>query len=504
MLIEKTGASIKAVDREEIPPDPANMITALRQIGYTLEQSLADLIDNSINAKASHVLVRLIHDGERIVRVLIADNGSGMNDTKLREAMKFGSEQKNDGKSLGKYGMGLKVASLGYAQTLTVLTRQQKYVGGRRWTVDGISDGWVCDMLDSSEVEKTLEQPLGNVDLSRKGTLLIWSDIDRLTVEKGGLAKTIQKITKKLKLHFGVCFHRFIEDERLEIRIDDRAVGSDETDICQIVTPINPFKYDASGDDQYPKLFETDVPGVGPLRVDAHIWPPNSKSLEYKLGGKAAEAQGFYFYRNDRLIQTGGWNGVLDSQTDPHNSLARIVINMDPNQDAQYGLNVQKSAIIVPTAFTDAMKAATASDRSTFSEYRSTAMSVYRKDDRYDASMPLVPNSGIPKRLAATVRDLIKGDKGRVRKVDIEWGQVKSGDIFELDRNDKRIVLNEAYRDDLLGGWRKSKTDIPVFKLLLFLLTEADLDNSRVTAKQKERLDLINAILKKAASLGRG
>lgn len=504
MKIGQTGASIKAVDREEIPPNPANMITALRQIGYTVEQSIADLIDNSINAEAKHVLVRFIRNEDSIIRLLIADDGYGMNEQKLREAMKFGSEQPNDGKSLGKYGMGLKVASLGYAQSLTVLTRKGPHTGGRRWTVKGISEGWVCETLDTEDVKGSLNQPMGNVDLSKSGTVLIWSDIDRLKVGNAGVSKALQRLTRKLNLHFGLCFHRFIEDGRLEIRIDDRLVGEEDTNICTIVEPINPFGYPRSGHDEFPKHYRATIPGVGPLKVEAHIWPPNEKSIEYRLGGKAAQRQGFYFYRNDRLIQAGGWNEILESETDPHNSLTRIAVNLDPDQDSQYGLNVQKSAIIAPGAFEEAMARATSSDGDTLADYRSTAQKVYRKDERFTDALPLVPDGGIPKSLARDIKELITGGRGRVRKVNFEWGDVKGGDVFWLDRRNKTIVINRAYRNDILAGRSASASDVPLFKLLLFLLTENDIDNSRVTSKQKQRLDLINEILMEAAVLGKG
>lgn len=504
MKIEKTGASIDVVSTEEIPPDPANLITALRQIGYTLEQSIADLIDNSINAEARKVLVRFVHDGKNIQRLVIADDGDGMNAKKLREAMKFGSEQPDDGKSLGKYGLGLKVASFGYAKTLTVMTRQRDFVGGRRWTVDGISDGWMCANLNTEQVRENLNQPLGNVDISKKGTILVWSDIDRLTVDKDGIAKTLQKITKKLNLHFGLCFHRFIENEKLEIRIDDRAIGSEESDICTTVKPVNPFKYGNSGAEDFPKTYKANVPGVGPLSLTAHIWPPNSKAVEYKLGSKAAARQGFYFYRNDRLIQPGGWNGVVENETEPHTSLARIVVNMSRGQDAQYGLNVQKSAIIVPTTFTEAMKTAVSGDGDTLQDFRVEAQKVYRKDERYSASLPLVPAGGIPKKLARDVRALISPRRGRVRKVKIEWGTIKSGHIFDVDRDDKRIILNSAFRADILAARPASKSDVPAFKLLLFLLLEKDLDQGKVSALQKKRLDLINSILIEAVGLAKG
>jgi hypothetical protein len=246
------------------------------------------------------------------------------------------------------------------------------------------------------------------------------------------------------------------------------------------------------------------VPGAGPLKVEAHIWPPNAKSIEYKLGGKAAQRQGFYFYRNDRLIQLGGWNGIIESEFDPHNSLTRIVVDMDSDQDSQYGLNVQKSAIIAPAAFEEAMSRAKSSDGDTLADYRSVAQKVYRKDVRFTDALPLVPDGGIPKGLARDVKDLITGGRGRVRKVDFKWGDVKGGDVFRLDRRNKSIVINRAYRDDILAGKSASASDVPLFKLLLFLLAENDIDNTRVTKKQTERLDLINKILIEAAVLGKG
>ena len=121
----------------------------------------------------------------------------------------------------------------------------------------------------------------------------------------------------------------------------------------------------------------------------------------------------------------------------------------------------------------------------------------------YSASLPLVPAGGIPKKLARDVRTLISPKRGRVRKVKIEWGAVKSGNIFELDRNDKRIILNSAYRSDILAGRSASQSDVPTFKLLLFLLLEKDLDQGKVSALQRERLDLINGILIEAVAVAK-
>ena len=502
--IKNAGENLHSVGKDKIPPDPANMITALRQIGYTIEQSLSDLIDNSINAKSKNVLIRFLHDGKKIEEVLIADDGFGMTAPSLKEAMKFGSKQKNDGRTLGKYGMGLKVASLGYATSLTVLSRRGNFTGGRRWTVAGIADDWNCEQLEPAGVVNELKQPLGNVDLSDSGTLLIWSDVDRLKIGNAGLPKTLQKLTKRLSLHFGLCFHRYLESNKLNIRIDERLIGEDETGICTTVMSVNPFKYPYSGNDEFPKAYKADVPGVGSITVEAHIWPPNSKESEYKLGGKAAQRQGFYFYRNDRLIQIGGWNGIVENETEAHSSLARIVVNLPRGQDSQYGLNVQKSSIIVPPAFVEAMAKAESSDGDTLQGYRSAAQKTYRKDQRHIDTFPMIPNKGLPKELASSVKGILTGGKGRVRKVDIEWGDVKNGNLFDLDRAKKTIILNRFYRDDILAGKGKSQSDVPLFKILIFLLLKDDLDSGRSSTLQRERLKIINEMMIEAAQLRKG
>ena len=86
----------------EITPDAGRLIDALRQIGYSLEQSLADLVDNSINADAKNILVRFIHDGHHIKRIGIADDGNGMSSGELKNAMRFGSRSVGP-ESLGKF-----------------------------------------------------------------------------------------------------------------------------------------------------------------------------------------------------------------------------------------------------------------------------------------------------------------------------------------------------------------------------------------------------------------
>src|SRR5262245_58416811 len=98
------GTSMRSSRSDCILPDPQRMIIALRQVGYSLEQAISDLIDNSINARASKVLIRFICDENRIRSCVIADDGQGVSESRMAEAMRFGSPEMTNSGSLGKYG----------------------------------------------------------------------------------------------------------------------------------------------------------------------------------------------------------------------------------------------------------------------------------------------------------------------------------------------------------------------------------------------------------------
>jgi hypothetical protein len=265
------------------------------------------------------------------------------------------------------------------------------------------------------------------------------------------------------------------------------------------VAPLNPFYYPSSGESDYPKTFKTSLTQLGDLILEAHIWPPNSELPQYKLGNKAAARQGFYFYRNRRLIQAGGWNGIVQHETDQHNSLARVKVDLPPELDAAFGLNVQKSAVIVPPGFELAVVTARAADGETFDAYRRAAQQVYRhKDARAERSRPLIPESGLSKSLARSVKTILLPKGTRGRHLGFEWKDLAANELFQLDRKRRIIFLNRSYRQRLLSGLRPSKTDLPLIKIMIYLLTAGDFDGDRVSNAQKRRLERANALLTSA------
>jgi len=242
--------------------------------------------------------------------------------------------------------------------------------------------------------------------------------------------------------------------------------------------------------------FPVEITGVGKVLAIAHIWPPNSTSAEYKLGNRAAARQGFYFYRHDRLIQAGGWNGVVEHETEPHSSLARVAIDLPESLDAHFGLNIKKSRIDVPPPFPESLESACAHDGTQFSKYRRAAGQVYRKQDtRSHADLPLVPAGGLPAPVAKRAKELLAEGK-KARAVDIVWDDLSDQDVlFEVDRDEMCVRLDKRLRRKLLAGRRASAADLPVVKLLFFFLLEQEFDRARQSSQRTQQLQAISDLL---------
>lgn len=169
-----------ATEHEVLTPDQDKVGDIFSRLGYGIADAIADLIDNSVDAEAAKVHVRFVRSIEGIHSVLIADNGHGMNEAELREAMRFGSRSKKSSEQLGKYGIGLKSASLSQAETVTVLTRRGNSVLGRRWTLENVKSNWLCEVLKEADVRKVFSVVFGDFQISASGTVVIWERLEHL------------------------------------------------------------------------------------------------------------------------------------------------------------------------------------------------------------------------------------------------------------------------------------------------------------------------------------
>lgn len=318
-------------------PDPKNLIHALRDIGYTLESAIADIIDNSITANSTNINIH-VHFDIQDSYIAIIDNGQGMNEDELVQAMNLGSydpleiRAKND---LGRFGLGLKTASFSQARVLTVVSKQQGHVIARSWDLNHIANTrkWEIGTFSENEI---LSIPEVN-NLSENGTLILWQQLDRL-IESGGKRKIEDIFWEKIdnsREHLGLVFHRYLKGEpglkKISIKIQNDPI-----------TPFDPFE--GAG-----KYFPDE--SIGSIKLQAYLLPHHSKTSieEYKrLAGKDGytKSQGFYVYRNARLMIHGTWFRLAPQSE--ATKLARVKIDLPNSEDFSWAIDVKKSRAVPP------------------------------------------------------------------------------------------------------------------------------------------------------------
>lgn len=470
-------------------PEPSRMIHALSQIGYRLEDSIADLIDNSIAAGAKSVLIRFLHDGDKVLSMVIADDGRGMSRKELDNAMKFGSRESEENKTLGKFGMGLKLASFSHCDELTVCTKRNGRTASRRWTVENISRGWLVENVPSEEGRKNLGERWADLNLKSSGTVVFWNRLKGFPQHKLGLRSSMSLIERRLRLHLGLTFHRYIERHGFTIKMDQQTIGRRSRPHFISIDPVDPFGYQQSGDTDFPLLMKSgEMEEIGSLKMVAHIWPPKSEDPEYRLGKRAASHQGFYIYRNDRLIQAGGWNGVVNDDSEPHSSLARISLDLPPEFDDHFSLNVQKTAVVTPLGFPEAMRTASADNGMTWDDFRKASIDAYRQSNA-ENNVP-VPGNGFPR----PFREVFKRTEGvpiclRTRK--------ELPEPVVLDMKAMSIVVDSRIRN---GAMRGSDLSWDTLTVLLYEMFSESFRNGKVGVNVDRKLSSLNGYLRKLMS----
>jgi DNA topoisomerase VI subunit B len=132
-------------------PSARRLITSLRDIGYGFIDAVAEIVDNSIQAKSNFIQIKLVFAG-RDSYLLVLDNGKGMSPVEIREAMRFGSGRNYSEEDLGRFGLGLKTASLSQCDELIVSSRQGKErarINSYIWSMDHVesSDKWEASAI---------------------------------------------------------------------------------------------------------------------------------------------------------------------------------------------------------------------------------------------------------------------------------------------------------------------------------------------------------------------
>jgi len=335
------------IEYEEAPPNPGSLIESLRSFGYSLETAIADLVDNSISAGGTKISIDFNwNDGDPIIK--ISDNGKGMNEDELFKAMTLGTGFTNTSRSsndLGRFGLGLKTASFSQCRELTVITRQTGHAIPiiRRWNLDTVSD------LGKWALLKSLPENLQMNEVPEtQGTTVIWTLCDHF-MTPGKVPTNLDRTQfvnglEKVSVHLASTFHLFIEGRGVE-KIELLLNGN-------VIPPWDPFLKNI--DDRVLHLHSEELPfKAGIVKVSPVILPHKTRLSEGEFktaGGRKGwvRSQGFYIYRNKRLIVQGGWL-QLGFSSNEHTKLARIAVEIDCSSDYEWQIDVMKSVARPPT-----------------------------------------------------------------------------------------------------------------------------------------------------------
>jgi hypothetical protein len=476
-----------------LPPD-VGYARALTNQGYGFEVAVADLVDNSVDAGADSVVVHFLRNTDRILSLLVLDNGHGMDEEGLNNAMTVGRRRDYGSSSLGMYGTGLKAASLSHARSLTVISRtKHSPPAGRKLTVESIEDGFRCDTVDPGFAQEQIDTYNGLIDW--QGTIVRWDRVAAFeTVASGQSEQYLTEAISRLETHLSLCLHRFLSRGlKVDIAVWDVGTGQETDHIA--VEPVDPLGYKIPGCPGYPKVFTAPVEGVGAVDLQAHIWPARSKQAGFRLIGPLSERQGFYFYRNDRLVQAGGWNNLRSPES--HLVLARVAVDMPTEPGSVFSLNVKKEGVQVTPAFTRAVENAADPRGASFRAYLADAEAAYREGaSRAVITRPevIAPGKGFDPRIKRAIKEELplKGGEEAIR---IEWVALPDDQFFDLDRENNAIRLNKKFRADFNDGQPGGLNDAPAIKAMLYLLLQDCFGLGRWEKKRADRLAYQNNIL---------
>lgn len=335
--------------RADATPHAAALIEGLRDIGYSLETAISDIMDNSITAGGNRIeIVTETYSEDPYLAII--DDGEGMTEEELVAAMRPGSRNPlaaRDEPDLGRFGLGLKSASFSQCRRLTVVSRKTGQTSAAIWDLDDVAESneWAVQLPDR------FDRIPGIHKLGPNGTLVLWQKLDRLT---GGYshnavkrAEVINQRIAETERHLRLVFHRFMEDQKpLRIFLNER-----------LLRPLDPFarKNPATIADPEEKLTLI----KGNVEIQSFTLPHHKQMAKTDwedIGGAEGhlKSQGFYLYRGKRLILHGTWFGLC--RQSELTKLSRVRIDIPNSMDADWKIDVKKSSAQLPPVVRDRLK----------------------------------------------------------------------------------------------------------------------------------------------------
>lgn len=331
-------------------PKADHLMGSMRSMGYTFEAAIADIIDNSISANCKTIQLNFPTNALNCY-VSIVDDGNGMSKVELFNAMRYGSaasESERNGSDLGRFGLGLKAASLSQCRELTVISKKDSKISGYKWDYKYIIENKDWYILELSDYEINQLPNIDQLQSLEHGTLVIWDDFDVIEKSSNGVYIVLNEYKDIIVKYLGLIFHRFISSKTgdgIEIRLNNHKIVS-----------LDPFleKHQKTTRKKEVMLAFKDTHNIERyIKVQPFVLPfykDLSPSDIDTLGGieSLKTKQGYYVYRNKRLIVYGTWFGMHSKSELSKN--ARIRVDIPNTLDDIWKIDIKKQNATIPKA----------------------------------------------------------------------------------------------------------------------------------------------------------
>jgi hypothetical protein len=316
----------------ENPPRARRTMEALRELGYDSYASILDIIDNRIDAHAAKIDIEIGEQKGDIV-ITIDDNGTGMDEETLIEALRLGSDTEREPGDLGKFGMGLVTASIGLSQQVEVLTKETEgrlLFGGFDLEQIAVENRFV-KWVGPATGEQVASFP------REKGTRVRLSKTDRIS------NRNATTFANTLRPRVGQVFRKFLKSG-VRMNVNGRPV--EPIDPLMLSDPKTLLILDTE--------IELDGKGSAILRV---VDLPDFGAAGNKAAGIIPQNSGFYIVRNNREIMEAHTFDFYKKH--PDFSHFRAELSFDGSLDAHFHTDVKKMSIHPSQSFLDKLRQAT-------------------------------------------------------------------------------------------------------------------------------------------------
>jgi hypothetical protein len=342
------------------------------------------------------------------------------------------------------------------------------------------------DVLDRTEVGTVLDEER-SLDCYA-GTVIRWEHVKGFPVQgdQEEFERFLDNAIQRVSGFLAMTFHRFLEDGRIAIRIETGRADEDDAYGYEL-EPLDPFAYPRSGAPTWPKDLRIDDHHV----LRCHVWPARSNLDEFRLNGDAIGRQGLFVYLNDRLVQAGGWNGLVVA--DRRLTLARASLDLKGDIPGLLAVKPEKNGIEPGPRFETLIRNAGAGELRTFEAWldvaRETVAAANRRTRQRPPKLPV--GRGFDPRVRQAVRRELRPRDGT--PVSVVWRRLNCDIFFELDRKRSVIYLNSRYRRSLSP--RSRLNDTPLLKTLMYILLEDIIAGRALGPRDKDNLQLWQALL---------